>query len=341
MKTMSWQDQLNGDSVGWLLEAENPGVRYLAMRDVLDLPGDDASLQEAQKKAHAQGPISIVLDAMDDEGFWEEPGAGYRPKYRSSVWSLILLAQLGASVELDDRIKKACRYNLEHALTDNGQFSANGTPSHTIDCLQGNLCTAMLDLGFQDPRLDNAYEWMARSVTGEGIAPMEDKKAPLRYYAGKCGPLFACGANKKLACAWGAVKVMQAFSRLPAEKRTPLIEEAIQAGVEFLLGIDPLDADYPSGWSDKPSRNWWKFGFPLFYVTDLLQNIEALIRLGYGRDPRLENALSFIREKQDDDGRWLLEYDYSGKTWFEFGPKKLANKWVTCRALYVLKNSYG
>ncbi len=72
-------------------------------------------------------------------------------------------------------------------------------------------------------------------------------------------------------------------------------------------------------------------------MTDLLQNVEALVGLGYGRDPRLINALAIIRAKQDAEGRWPLEYDYSGKTWVDFGPKKQANKWVTLRALRVLK----
>ncbi len=47
------------------------------------------------------------------------------------------------------------------------------------------------------------------------LLPLEDKKAPLRYYSGKCGPGFLCGANNKLPYAWGAVKVMLAFSKLP------------------------------------------------------------------------------------------------------------------------------
>jgi hypothetical protein len=168
---------------------------------------------------------------------------------------------------------------------------------------------------------------------------LKDKKAPVRYYASKCGPDFLCGANNKLACAWGAVKVMLAFSKLPLEQRTPLIEKAIQRGINFLFGIDPAEATYPTGWSAKPSGNWWKFGFPIFYVTDLLQNTEALVRLGYGKDPRLSNALKLIREKQDENGRWLLEYDYAGKTWVKFGKKKQPNKWVTMRAAWVLKNA--
>ena len=126
---------------------------------------------------------------------------------------------------------------------------------------------------------------------------------------------------------------MQAFSSLPKSRRTPLIQDAIQQGVGFLLGVDPAKASYPSGWSEKPSGNWWKFGFPVFYVTDILQIVEALVGLGCGEDPRLQNALNVIREKQDMQGRWLLEYDYTGKTWVNFGTKKKPNPWVTLRAL--------
>ena len=178
---------------------------------------------------------------------------------------------------------------------------------------------------------------MARTVAGEGLAPLADKKAPLRYYAGKCGLLFACGANNGFPCAWGAAKVMLAFGKLSLSQRTPLIDTAIQQGIEFLLSVDPLDATYPSGWNAKPSGNWWKFGFPVFYVTDILQIVEALVGLGLGNDPRLENALNFIQNKKDKDGRWHLEYDYTGKTWYNFGPKKQPNKWVTFRAARVLR----
>jgi hypothetical protein len=261
---MLWHRQLNGDTLSWLLTEDEPGVRYLALRDLLDRPADDIELISARDAAHNQGPISIILDEMDDAGYWVEPGPGYRPKYRSTVWSLIMLAQLGAATAVDNRIKRACHYLLTNALTENGQFTLSGTPSGTIDCLQGNLCAAMLDLDFSDPRLEKAFEWMARSVTGEGVAPMSDKKASIRYYSGNCGPDFLCGANNKLPCAWGAIKIMMAFGKLPKKQRTPIIENAIEKGIDFLLGIDPAEATYPTGWSRKPSGNWWKFGFPVF-----------------------------------------------------------------------------
>lgn len=321
----------------WLLDPDDPGPRYLALRDLVGLPAGDPELVAAQKTAHALGPIASILDKMHADGYWSVPGHGYNPKYFSSVWSLILLAQLGGSVHSDERIARACAYILKEALTDQGQFSTSGTASGTVDCLQGNLCWALVGLGCEDARLEKAYDWMARSVTGEGIAPMSERDAPIRYYASKCGPNFACGANDKNSCAWGATKVMLAFSLCPRERRTPQIERAIQQGVDFFFSVDPATAEYPSGYAPKPSGNWWKFGFPVFYVTDILQIAEALIGLGYGTDPRLAHALQLIRGKQDEHGRWALEYDYAGKTWVDFGPKKVPNKWVTLRALKVLQ----
>jgi hypothetical protein len=324
-------------TLSWLLEPESPGLRYLALRDLGDLPENDPALIQARSEAHKKGPIAEILSKMDPAGFWSKPGAGYNPKYFSTAWSLITLAQLGACVGEDERITKACSYLLDHAMANGGQFSINGAPSGTIDCLQGNLCWALLALGFQDPRLESAFEWMARTVTGEGMASGEEKNAERRYYAYKCGPQFACGANNKLPCAWGAVKVMLAFGILPSARQTPLIQKAINTGIDFLFSVDPATAGYPSRSTGRPSQSWWKFGFPVFYVTDILQIVEALVTVGFEKDSRLSNAFQLIRSKQDDQGRWLLEYDLDGKTWIDYGQKHQPNKWVTLRALRALK----
>jgi hypothetical protein len=330
------------DPFPWLLEMEDPGPRYLALRDLCHRPAGDPELSAARDAAHAAAPIAAILKEMHPDGYWVKPGPGYGPKYRSTVWALIALAQVGASAAADERIGRACAYLLDHALNLGGQFSCRttGVPSGALDCLQGNLLMSLLDLGYDDPRLDGAFEWMARTVTGEGLAPASDRAAPLRYYGYKSGPLFRCGANNHLSCAWGGAKVMLAFGKLPAARRTPLIDEAIREGAEFLLSVDPATAGWPSGYADEPSGNWWKFGFPVFYVTDLLQIVEALGAVGYGDDPRLAGARALIEGKADGDGRWALEYDYAGKMWAgaSFGAKKRPNKWVTIRALRVIRS---
>jgi hypothetical protein len=321
------------DLLSWLLDKEDPGVRYLALRDLCH---DREGAAKERKRAHADGPIAALLANMKSEGFWVKPGPGYNPKYFSTVWSLIQLAELGGSVEADKRIGTACCYFLDHALAEGGQITMSGAPSGTIDCLQGNMSWALTALGCEDKRLESAYEWMARTVTEEGIAPLKDKNTPVRYYAGKCGPDFACGANNKLGCAWGAGKVMLAFSVLPEKKRTPLIRRAIDRGIKFLFSVDPATAAYPCGGTTKPSQSWFKFGFPVFYITDVLQILEVLTALGFGKDRRAANTVKFVESKRSSDGKWPLEYDYAGKTWVDYGPKKKANKWVTLRALRSL-----
>jgi hypothetical protein len=337
-----WLESLNEDPTPWLLEedTENPGVRHFALQDLLGKSPDDPEVLDARQAVMSTGPVPVILKAQQPEGYWEKPGPGYLPKYRSTVWSLSMMAQLGADGG-GERLHKACRYLLEHAIDKNGSFSMSGTQGGAILCLMGNLSAALLDFGWLgDERLGGAMEWMARAVTGEGIAPQDEKDAPVRYLkSATCGPGFCCSANDGKPCAWGAVKVMLAFSKLPEDSRTPLIQRAIDTGLEFLLSKDPAVADYPMGYSTKPSRSWFRFGFPLFYVTDVLQNLEVLTSFGYGPDPRLSAAMDLVRGKQDEQGRWKMEYTYNGKTWVDIEEKGQPSKWVTLRAVRVLKRA--
>jgi hypothetical protein len=346
VKQQDWKKLLKADPTDWLLEDENPGVRYLALRDIVDADGKE--IKAARTKAHREGPIATILENMNPAGYWVKPGPGYGPKCRSIVWSLISLAELGASIEEDKRVAAACSYYLDHAFARGGQISPNSNAAGTADCLQGNMLLSLMDLGCRDKRLDKAYEWMARTVTFEGfprkinpdgLAPAEGVSGPFRYLD-RFGPRFACRTNDDLPCAWSAVKVMMAFSRLPAAGRTALINRAIEAGVKFFLTGDPSKADFPGHRTGVPDKRWWQFRFPSFWGADILQIAEAFTALGYGADPRLANTLALIRDKQDENGRWPMEFvDNTHKTWVKFGQLNKPNKWVTLRALRVLKQA--
>ena len=328
------------DTVAWLLEPDptNPGVRYMALRDVLGQPSDTPEVAAAQAAVMSSGPVPAILAAQDPAGYWVEPGPGYYPKYTGTVWQVTFLAQLGADGR-DSRVTAACDYVLDHTRSRYGGFSAGADPAGQIHCLQGNLVAALIDLGrLGDPRLDDALDWLARSITGEDIAPAEEKDAPVRFYrSGNSAPGFACSANNHLPCAWGAVKAMLALGKVPEAARTPAIRAAIATGSEFLLSRDPAVADYPMGYATKPSQSWFRFGYPIAYVTDVLQTLEVLTALGYGDDERLRPALELLLSKRDKQGRWRMEYSYNGKTWVEIERKGEPSKWVTLRAVRVLK----
>jgi len=140
---MSWQDQLNGIrspgcwsrirpvSATWRFNSSPVASRMI--------PSCLPPARWLTPGSHCRGSFSHA-----PAGYWVEPGPGYLPKYRSTIWSIQLLAQLGASVEQDPRIAQACAYILDHALAPGGQFTASGAPSGTGDCLQGEFIGSLM-----------------------------------------------------------------------------------------------------------------------------------------------------------------------------------------------------
>lgn len=337
-----------GDPVlDWLLERRDPGVRSFALRDLLNAPADDPDFQAARRAALRASPVREILEAQQPEGWWVKPGPGYGPKYQGTVWSMIFLGQLGADGG-DRRVRRGADYILDHgrAREPYGGFSYNGTPAGLLHCLAGNLCASLLELGFgEDPRLQRAIEWLARSITGDGIQPAtpelkdasKGQTAAARFYrSGNSGPDFQCAANNHRGCVWGAIPALDALSRVPRRGRTPAIRRAIAAGEAFLLSRDPAAADYPTPTGGPPSRSWFQFGYPMGYVQDVLRNLEVLTALGHGRDPRLHHAADDVLRLRGTDGRWTMRYSYKGKLWCDVEAKGKPSKWVTLRARRVL-----
>jgi len=339
----SWRNKLHDDPLPWLLEpdVEQPAIRYFTLLDILAHHENESEVQKARGAIMQTGPVPGILAAQESEGYWVKPGPGYAPKYQGTVWQVIFLAQLEADGS-DPRVQAGCEYLLSHNIASNGGFSVNKTPSAFIHCMAGNLGAALIYLGWlDDKRLQTALEWQARNITGDGMASSESRDSAERYYkSGTTSPLFACAANVGLPCAWGAVKAMLSLDKVPSAQRTDTMQSAIHQGIEFLLSHDPAVADYPFGMGNRPNSSWFKFGYPIGYITDVLQNLEALAALGKAQDSRLANAMELVESKQDTRGRWQMEYSYNGKTWVDVEKKGQPSKWVTLRALRVLKAAY-
>ena len=276
-------------------------------------------------------PIAAILDAQNPDGYWVKPGAGYGPKYTGTVWSLIFLDQLGVDPR-DPRIGAACEYVLARSQAENGGFGWQARSSTVVHCLNGNLLRALIGFGrFDDERVRTAVAWEAKAITGEGFDGW--------YRSATAAPGFACGINGGLPCAWGAIKALRGLARIPSRHRTKLVRSAIAQGTAFLLSRDPAATDYPT--DTKISPNWFKLGFPSGYVADMLQNLEVLVELGHGKDPRLHAAIDLVLSKQDAHGRWRNEYPYRGKMWADVDTPGSQSKWVTLRACSLLRQALG
>lgn len=333
-----WRDHARGDPLPWLLERDEtqPGVRCFALRDIVGLPEDDPEVRAAQARVMETGPVLAILAAQNPDGSWTEKS------YRGTVSQVGFLAQLGADGD-DQRVRAGCAYLLDHLVAKNGALTHTGQPSNFIHCGSGITLAALIDLGWsEDERVRRGLEWHARTVTGDGVAPMNAKATTEKFYkSGTTGPGFGCAMNGELPCGWGAIKAVKALGRMPKSERSAVMERALEQGIEFLLGRDPAIADYPFAYGKAPSSRWFQFGFPHGYIGDFLEILEVLALAGAIHDPRLTRALQAVEDKQDSHGRWKLEHTYAGKMWIDIETKGEPSKWVTLRALRVLKAAYG
>ncbi len=360
-----WKDKLNGDPVPWLLEHDEsqPAIRYYTLRDIPGRDENDKEVKAAKTAIMISGPVPVILAAQHPEGYW-----GERSRYTGTMPALVYLAQLGAD-GADPRIRAGCEILLSRYIDSGGSLrglSLIGAPSDFNYCAAGIMGAALIDLGWlNDQRLQTAMEWLADAINGEGAADASNRDANKRQDKSGKAPPFACsGRNANLPCAWGAIKAMIALNKVPPAQRTKNMQEAIKRGVDFLLSHDPAVADYPFGTGNKPSSNWFKFYYPLRSQADVLQNLEVLAALGQAKNPKLANALNLVISKQNQQGRWLLEraykelpdtqekkvfYWYQNSLKFYITGKELAeiqekkgqpSKWVTLRALRVLKAAY-
>lgn len=322
-------DEMTNETRAWLLapDAEQPAVRYFALRDLLGRPEADAEVQAARDAIAQSGPVPIILSRQHPDGYWAKPGSGYSPKYRSTDWQIIFLAQLGAD-GAGAPVQAGCAYLLEHSLAANGAFSAYTDVRVTgcIHCLNGNLLCALQDLGWGcDPRVAAALDWQAHAILGEDVTFTR---------SGTVGPGFACSASDGRPCEWGAVKALAALSRVDPTHRMPVLARAQAVTAELLIGRLPaLLTEAPGAGGSAP---WRKFGFPHAYASDLLELAVVLARAGYARDPRLAQLIDFIAGQADATGRWRLQNQPNRPTWVTIERRGEPSKWITLSALRVL-----
>jgi hypothetical protein len=331
-----WKSMLKADPTGWLLEKNNPSVRYFTLSQILDKPQTSPEVQEAKKEIMTAGAVPKILAKQHDGGYWEAPEAFYTAKYRGTVWQLIILAELAADGS-DERVKKACEFILENSQNrKSGGFSAwlsvkvgGGRYSGVLPCLTGNMVWSLIRLGFLgDPRVKRGVEWIAK------YQRFDDGEA----YPPKVWPYEkATSCFSKHSCHMGVVKALKALAEIPAEQRSAGVVDSLDRGVEYMLKHHIYKRSHNLNKVSKPG--WLRLGFPLMYQTDVLEILGILTSLGY-KDERMQDAVNLVLSKQDEKGMWKLENTFNGRFQTSIEQKGESSKWITLNALKALKNFY-
>ncbi len=329
-----WKAMHKADPINWLLEKENPSVRYFTLKDILDKPEDDAEVQAARRSIMQTGMAPDILERQRTTEYLQAYPRFYTCKYKGLVWQLIVLAELGA--DINAQIKEQCEYLLDNSQEiSGGGFSMHtaaktgyGRITEVIPCLSGNMVWSLIRFGYlDDPRLQKGIDWITRYMQFNDGIQDQPQVAPYDRYEMCWG---------KHTCHMGVVKILKALSAIPKEKRTVEVNDTIQKAVEFMLIHHIYKRSHNlNNRTSKPG--WLKFGFPLMYQTDVLEILDILTKLGI-KDSRMDEAINIVLSKQDDAGRWKAENTYnSDRLLIPFEQKDEQSKWITLRAMRVLK----
>jgi len=303
----------------WLLEEDQPAVRYLALTQLLGRPEEDAEVRAAKAAIARTGWAADILATQEPVGWWVSEESLYRPKYLSTNWMLLILSDLGLTRE-NPRTGKACDLWIRRFAKEDGGFAMEGSKKSHL-CTVGNTARALVKFGYADhPKVRSAFEWLVEN---------QDKNGG-----------WSCFGSGRNLDSWEG---MSAFAVYPRQKWNEGMTRAVERGAEFYLEREL----HKQGARYGP---WYRFHYPVQYYYDLLVGLDFITALGYTEDPRLRYAVSLLKEKRRPDGRWNLDavhpdLEGSAAEWYKKGmPTRFAleragepSKMITLRAMLVLK----
>jgi hypothetical protein len=305
--------------VDWLLEENQPAVRYFTLTDILGRQRNDAEVREAYSQISRRGWAFGVLRMQNRKGYWQSKPKGslYGPKYTATNWMALILSDLGLTKE-NTRVSRAAELFFKEWLA----LPSMTNVFNDEVCVVGNTARMLTRFGYEDDvRVRKLFDRL-----------VEDQKEDGGWH---------CFYSKSgtLDC-WEA---LAAYASLSKSKRTRKIRNSIERGVEFYLERKLFEED------DRRYLPWLRFHYPNHYYYDILVGLEVITRLGYGDDRRLLPALRILNKKRQRDGTWLLDrvhpdlargahYSLRKKVRrFALEEPGKPSKWITLNALRVLK----
>jgi len=301
----SWHKHLNGDPLPWLLDPENPSVRYWTLVDLLGQPVSNPEVQEARAAIAHQSLVKELFTLQRPAGYWgDDKTKPYTAQ--GAVAALTLLHMLG--VTPDKRTAAGCDSFLKFCQHESGGFSmTKKLRSGIFPCTTGEHLPFLVYFGLgEDPRVRAAFAFLIEDMSADDA--------------------LDCGRNQHQDCLWGAIAALNGLAVLPIDMRSAQSERLVRRLANALL-----DTKYDF---EGEHKRWLTFGVPRAW--DLLSALKALAAHGYARDARFASLFELLLNRQDDQGRWLC--GSVSRTW-PIEKRNQPSKWITLDALRVLKQT--
>jgi len=300
----------------WLLDGD-PAIRWQVLRDVVGAA--EARVERERQRVARAGWGARLLARQDPEGTWagglSSDGGLYHPKWISTTYTMLLLRDFGLPAA-NRQARKACALLLDQGLQRDGGINYGWSTSET--CVTGMVLSILSFFEVDDDRLDTLAGHLLDQQMPDG-----GWNCRLRF-----------GATH--ASVHTTISVLEGLRYYELHRRRKLgaVRAAQRRGREFLL-VHRLFRSHRTGAVIKPI--FIRFSFPPRWHYDILRALDYFQAVKAPRDPRLAEAIDIVRNARGDDGRWLLQNCYKGKTYFELERLGAPSRWNTLRALRVLK----
>jgi hypothetical protein len=272
----------NPPVISWLLEEDQPSIRYLTLTDLLGRSAKDFEVKSARDDITKIGWAKDILDRQLPSGCWFHEKSLFMPRFQTTFWTLLILSDLGLT-NRDSRIDRACQLWMKRNATEDGGFSQSGKGNGHL-CITGNAARALVKFGYSDhPKVKKAFEWFVKNQAALG--------------GWSCWNFGRPPYHGRTLDSW---EPLSAFAVYPRQNWTRSIKLACERGAEFFLEREL----HKQGARWEP---WYRFHYPVHYYYDLLVGLDFMTALGYSRDTRLGYAISLLKEKRLRDGRWNLD----------------------------------
>jgi len=266
----------------WLLEEDQPSIRFLTLTELLGRTERDSEVGSARENITKIGWAKDMLDKQLPSGCWVHEKSLFNPTFHATFWMLLILSDLGLTKE-DPRIDRACQLWIGRNATKDGGFSSSGKAGGHL-CITGNTARTLVKFGYVDhPRVKSAFGWLVRNQAELG--------------GWSCWNFGKLPYSKRTLDSW---EPLSAFAVYPRQKWTRSMKLACERGAEFFLERELHKQG--ARW-----EQWYRFHYPVHYYYDLLVGLDFMTALGYSGDKRLGYALSKLKEKRRQDGRWNLD----------------------------------
>jgi hypothetical protein len=274
-------DDPSAAALVWLLSSDEPAVRYLTRRELLD--DWDGGAAGADATQILEGPKARALLA----GPHPDRGVGVRPhsKWTGAHWRLVSLVELAAPAG-EPRLQAAASTVLDWLTSRSHRQRVQVIDGLTRRCAsqEGNALAVACRLGMAgDPRA----ELLARSLVAWQW-PDGGWNCDLRASGRRSS------FHESLPPAWGLHEYWLATGATRAQ-------EAAARAAELFLS-HRLFRSLSDG--EVIDRRWLALHYPPYWHYDVLQALLVLSRLGKAGDPRVGDALELLMRRRRADGRW-------------------------------------